>query len=52
MVLTETLAKALKLFPRKQAIVCGERRWTYQEFCHRINRLSHGLKGFWGWEGR
>ncbi len=46
MVLTETLAKALKLFPRKQAIVCGERRWTYQEFCHRINRLSHGLRGF------
>ena len=46
MVLTETLAKALKLFPRKQAIVCGEERWTYQEFCHRINRLSHGLKGF------
>jgi len=46
MVLTETLAKALKLFPRKQAIVCGEGRWTYEEFCHRINRLSHGLKGF------
>ncbi len=46
MVLTETLAKALKLFPRKQAIVCGEGRWTYQEFCNRINRLSHGLKSF------
>lgn len=46
MVLTETLAKALKLFPRKHAIVCGEGRWTYQEFCCRVNRLSHGLKSF------
>jgi acyl-CoA synthetase (AMP-forming)/AMP-acid ligase II len=46
MVLADTLRKALKLFPRKQAIVCGEGRWTYQEFCYRINRLSHGLEGF------
>jgi fatty-acyl-CoA synthase len=46
MILTETLAKALKLYPQKQAIVCGERRWTYQEFCNRINRLSHGLNDF------
>ncbi|MGA2516966.1 MAG: long-chain-fatty-acid--CoA ligase [Thermodesulfobacteriota bacterium] len=46
MVLTETLAKALRLFPRKRAVVCGERHWTYQEFCRRTNRLSHGLKGF------
>jgi len=46
MILTETLTKALKLFPQKQAIVCGERRWTYQEFCNRINQLSHCLKGF------
>jgi fatty-acyl-CoA synthase len=46
MVLAETLKKALKLYPQKQAIVCGEKRWTYQEFCNRINRLSHGLNGF------
>ena len=46
MILTETLTKALKLFPEKQAIVCGEKRWTYQEFCDRINRLSHCLKVF------
>lgn len=45
MVLTETLAKALKLFPQKQAIVCGKKRWTYQEFSNRINCLSHCLKG-------
>jgi fatty-acyl-CoA synthase len=46
MVLTETLAKALRLFPRKRAVVCGKRHWTYQEFCRRTNRLSHGLRGF------
>ncbi len=46
MILTETLTKALKLFPEKHAIVCGEKRWTYQEFCERINRLSHSLKVF------
>lgn len=46
MVLTETLTKALKLFPRKQAIVCGGKRWTYQEFGNRVYRLSHCLKGF------
>jgi len=46
MILTETLTKALKLFPEKQAIVCGGKHWTYQEFCNRINRLSHCLKGF------
>ncbi len=46
MILTETLKKAVKLFPQKQAIVCGEKHWTYQEFCNRINRLSHCLKDF------
>jgi fatty-acyl-CoA synthase len=46
MILTETLTKALKLYPRKQAIVCGEKRWTYEEFGNRINRLSHALNGF------
>jgi len=46
MVLTETLTRALRLFPRKQAIVCGEKRWTYQEFYHRINRLSYCLNSF------
>jgi len=46
MILTETLTKALKLFPEKHAIVCGEKKWTYQEFGDRINRLSHSLKVF------
>jgi len=44
MVLTETLAKAVKLFPRKRAIVCGDKHWTYQEFCGRVHQLSRCLK--------
>ena len=44
MILTETLAKALKLFPQKRAIVCGNRHWTYQEFCSRVYQLSRCLK--------
>jgi acyl-CoA synthetase (AMP-forming)/AMP-acid ligase II len=43
--LTEILKKAIKLFPKKQAIVCGGKRWTYQEFYDRLNRLSHCLIG-------
>ncbi len=44
MVLTETLAKAVKLFPQKRAIVCGNKHWTYLEFCSRIHQLSRCLK--------
>ena len=44
MVLTDTLKKAYQFFPKKQAIVCGGRRWTYQEFYDRIRRLSICLK--------
>jgi len=47
MILTETLLKSCKFFPKKRAIICGEDRWTYQEFYERINRLSHCLKD-WG----
>jgi acyl-CoA synthetase (AMP-forming)/AMP-acid ligase II len=46
MILTETLKKASKLFPEKQAIVCGGKRWTYREFHTRVNRLSSCLKAF------
>ena len=44
LILTETLKKAVKLFPKKRAIVCGGRSWTYQEFDDRISRLSQHLK--------
>jgi acyl-CoA synthetase (AMP-forming)/AMP-acid ligase II len=45
MILAETLKKAIKFFPQKEAIRCGGKRWTYQAFYDRINRLSHCLKG-------
>jgi fatty-acyl-CoA synthase len=44
MILTEPLMKAFKLYPQKQAIVCGGKRWTYREFYDRVSRLSHALK--------
>jgi fatty-acyl-CoA synthase len=47
MILSETLLKACKFFPKKRAIVCGQDRWTYQEVYERINRLSHRLNE-WG----
>jgi len=42
-ILTEVLGKALRLYPRKRAIVCGEGSWTYAEFGERVNRLSQAL---------
>ncbi len=44
MILTDTLKKANKLFPGKEAIICGGRRWTYGEFYERIRRFSRYLK--------
>lgn len=43
MIISETLKKASKLFPHKEGVVCGEKRYTYQEFSNRISRLAHGL---------
>src|SRR4030042_5343531 len=43
MILGESLKKAYKLFPKKEAIVCQGQRWTYEQFSDRINRLSHGF---------
>jgi fatty-acyl-CoA synthase len=41
--LTEVLRKAVRLYPRQRAVVCGERSWTYAEFGERVNRLSQAL---------
>ena len=38
--LAQTLRKAVQLFGKKEAIVCGNRRWSYQAFYDRVNRLS------------
>ena len=44
MILTDTLRKAVNLFPDKKAIVCREKRWSYREFYERVCRLSHALR--------
>jgi len=43
MQLTESLERALRLFPEKPAIVCRGRRWTYRHFYGRVCRLATGL---------
>lgn len=45
MLLYDTLKKACQFFPRKEAIICGNRRWTYEEFFGRVSRFSEYLKG-------
>jgi fatty-acyl-CoA synthase len=45
MLLSDTLRKACQFFPHKEAIVCGNRRWTYEEFSQRLNRFSNYLQG-------
>ena len=43
MVLTELLGKAIRLYPHRRAIVCGDKAWTYSEFGEHVNRLSQAL---------
>ena len=46
MPLNELLPKAVRLFPEKEAVVCGEMRMTYREFAARVWRLAQGLRNF------
>jgi len=43
MPLDELLPKAVKLYPGKEAIVCGETRMDYWTFAERVWRLCQGL---------
>ena len=45
MALDEILPKAVRLFPTREAVVCGEVRMDYQTFAHRVWRLANGLRG-------
>ena len=45
MPLNELLPKAVKLYPRREAIVCGGLRLDYRSFAKRVWKLSHGLTG-------
>ncbi len=44
MILTEPLRKAVRLYPRKRAVVCGDSSWTYSEFGQRVDCLSQALR--------
>ena len=37
------LEKALSLYPDKEAVVCGKKRFTYQQFAERVYRLANFL---------
>jgi acyl-CoA synthetase (AMP-forming)/AMP-acid ligase II len=43
MPLDELLPKALKLYPDREAVVCGSTRMTYREFADRVWKLANGL---------
>ncbi len=43
MPLDELLPKALKLHPKKEAVVCGQTRMDYQAFAERVWQLCQGL---------
>ena len=43
MPLNELLPKAVKLYPHREAVVCGNVRMSYQDFGERVWRLCHGL---------
>ena len=38
------LEKALSLYADKEAVVCGEARFTYKQFAERVYRLAHFLR--------
>ncbi|HZC00884.1 MAG TPA: AMP-binding protein, partial [Gammaproteobacteria bacterium] len=38
------LRRSAYMFPDKEAVVHGDRRYTYQEFKERVNRLASRLK--------
>ncbi|MEW6665726.1 MAG: long-chain-fatty-acid--CoA ligase [Thermodesulfobacteriota bacterium] len=45
MPLHELLPKAAKLFPRREAVVCGDFRCDYRTLAQRVWRLGHALSG-------
>ncbi|MBW2062399.1 MAG: long-chain-fatty-acid--CoA ligase [Deltaproteobacteria bacterium] len=45
MALDELLPKAVKLYPHKEAFVCGDTRLSYQAFSHRVWQLCRALTG-------
>jgi fatty-acyl-CoA synthase len=45
MIIPEIRTKAYRLYAAQEAVVCGDKRFTYREFDSRINALCHLLRG-------
>jgi fatty-acyl-CoA synthase len=45
MIIPEIRAKAVTLYGKKAALVCGDLRFTYQDFDRRVNALCNLLRG-------
>jgi len=43
MLVQEFLSRSAARLPKKTALVCGDRRWSYEELEQASNRLAHGL---------
>ncbi len=43
LLLNDFLRRAAKLYPNKEAIIDGDRRFTYREYQERCNQLGHAL---------
>ena len=43
LLVTDFLNRAVKLFPTKEAVVDGDKRFTWAEFELRVNQLGHAL---------
>ena len=41
--LGDALQRAVRRSPNKEALVFGERRWTYQDLNQAVNRVAHAL---------
>lgn len=41
--LTKILPRAAMLYPEKDAVVCNGKKFTYQQFCHRVGKLTNAL---------
>ncbi|MBO0729303.1 MAG: AMP-binding protein, partial [Acidimicrobiaceae bacterium] len=41
----EQLARIARKYPERNALVCGQTVWTYEDFDARVDRLAAGLAG-------
>jgi fatty-acyl-CoA synthase len=46
MIIPEIRAKAVKLYGNKEALVCGDKRFTYQDFDERVSALCNLLHSY------